>query len=63
MQTIHLYPNFYRASKTVAKLSAHAWQRWHRLNLYQQLRAEGCCKANPKNLSYGLNFADSFHRT
>ena len=42
MQTIHLRPKFYRVSKTVAKLSDVAQQRWHRLNLYQQLRAEGC---------------------
>ena len=45
MQTIHLHPKFYRVSNTVAKLSDDAQQRWHRLNLYQQLRAEGCSEA------------------
>ena len=42
MQTIHLHPKFYRVSKTVARLSDDAQQRWHQLKLYQQLRAEGC---------------------
>ena len=45
MQTIHLHPKFYRVSKTVARLSDEAQQRWHRLNLYQQLRTEGCSEA------------------
>ena len=44
MQTIHLHPKFYRVS--VARLSDEAQQRWHRLNLYQQLRTEGCSEAN-----------------
>jgi len=40
MQTIHLYPRFYRASQAVAQLSADAKQRWRQLNLDQQLRRE-----------------------
>lgn len=45
MQTIHLHPRFYRASKAVAKLSDGARQRLTRLQLYSQLREEGCSEA------------------